>query len=115
MYYQNLYKTKPKYYYDGKNEEILNYLPDDLSTVLDVGCSSGGFGKLLKDKGITVWGIEPNAEAANEAKSKIDNVINNVFDENVLDLIKDQKFDCIFFIDVLEHFLVLQLIYVKKC
>lgn len=104
MNYSNLYQNKPQYYYDGKNDGILNYLPDGLSIVLDVGCSSGGFGKLLKDRGLTVWGVEPNTKAAHEAESRVDHVINNIFDETILDLIQDQKFDCIFFIDVLEHF-----------
>ena len=98
-----IYKTKPKCYFEGENEAILNYLPNHLSLVLDVGCSAGGFGKLLKDKGLTVWGIEPIAHAANQAKSKIDHVINDIFDEKILNIIQDQKFDCIFFIDVLEH------------
>ena len=103
MDYQALYSTKSSHYYSGKRDDVLNYLPENLDLVLDVGCSSGEFGKLLKQKGLTVWGVEPDTASAEEAKSKLDRVFNDLFDDKLLQLFGDVKFDCIFFNDVLEH------------
>ncbi|MDX2067864.1 MAG: class I SAM-dependent methyltransferase [Haliscomenobacter sp.] len=102
MDYQKMYSKKPSSYFGGENYHILKYVPDNLNLVLDVGCSSGGFGALLKERGIGVWGVEPNEEAALSASKKLDRVINSVFDETILDQL-DVKFDCVFFIDVIEH------------
>jgi len=87
MSYNNLYKNKKEYYFGGKRVDVLQYIPENLEVVLDVGCSSGDFGNLLKKKGISVWGVEPNTDAANIAKSKIDIVINALFDEKILSTI----------------------------
>lgn len=103
MDYQSLYSTKSSQYFSGKREDVLSYLPENLNLVLDVGCSSGEFGKLLKQKGLTVWGVEPNTASAEAASSKLDRVINDLFDDKLLGIFGDVKFDCIFFNDVLEH------------
>ncbi len=103
MDYQALYSTKSSHYFSGKREDVLSYLPENLNLVLDVGCSSGEFGKLLKQKGFTVWGVEPSKASAEAAREKLDHVINDLFDDKLLDAFGDVKFDCIFFNDVLEH------------
>ncbi len=69
---------------------------------MDIGCSSGGFGALVKRKlGIEVWGIEPFEAAVIKASERLDHVIHGVFPDGV-DL-ESEKFTCITFNDVLEH------------
>lgn len=89
-------------YYSHSRSEILPFVPPSLKVALDVGCASGNFGQGLKKMhGCTVWGVEPDKSAAILAKEKLDNVINAPFTEE-LDF-QEQKFDAIFFNDVLEH------------
>jgi 2-polyprenyl-3-methyl-5-hydroxy-6-metoxy-1,4-benzoquinol methylase len=88
----------------GDRPEMLRFIPEGISSVLDIGCSSGGFAGKLKNENpsLTVWGIEPNPKAAEEARRKLDNVICGVISADVPELI-GIKFDCIVFNDVLEH------------
>ena len=103
MNYELNYKGKRQDYFTCVRNELLPFVPVNVKKVLDVGCGSGNFGQMLKLKyGCTVWGIEPNLDAALEAKNKLDLVINDVFVED-LDQLTNQRFDCIFFNDVLEH------------
>ncbi len=46
--------------------EVLACVPDEARTILDVGCSRGGFGHALrkKDDSRVLWGVEADAEAA---------------------------------------------------
>jgi 2-polyprenyl-3-methyl-5-hydroxy-6-metoxy-1,4-benzoquinol methylase len=83
---------------------MLSFIPDGISLLLDVGCSSGAFGKLIKDHrpGCEVWGIEPDPEAAKAAARRLDKVVNGVFQNDNPDIC-EQKFDAIVFNDVLEH------------
>lgn len=78
-------------------------IPADVSNLLDIGCSRGNFGYLIKNKRqIPVWGLEPNEEAAAESAEKLDTVICTGFKEGIAEL-DGRKFDCIVFNDVLEH------------
>lgn len=89
-------------YYSHSRSEILPFVPPSLKFVLDVGCASGNFGYGLKKMyGCTVWGVEPDISAATLAKEKLDNVIIAPFTEELG--FHGQKFDAIFFNDVLEH------------
>lgn len=96
------YNEKDDAYYLHHRHEMLSYIPSNVKTVLDVGCSSGAFGKLVKDKfGCIVWGIEPDKKSASNAANLLDRVYNSFFDDNI-DL-EGKRFDCIIFNDVLEH------------
>ena len=96
------YGEKAMSYFAHERNEMLQYIPNGVKHVLDVGCSSGVFGNTIKKNvGCQVWGIEPDKRAADKAKLVLDEVFNTIFDEHV-DL-HGQKFDCIFFNDVLEH------------
>ncbi|BAZ01850.1 putative glycosyl transferase [Tolypothrix tenuis PCC 7101] len=98
----NLYTDKSKEYYSNTRQDIFSFVPSEIKHVLDVGCGSGYFGKFLKERlGCTVWGVEPDVDSALEAKQNIDNVLNCPFDRHIA--LQSQKFDCIFFNDVLEH------------
>lgn len=102
MNYRILYGNKDKTYYSNSRAEILPFIPQNISQVLDVGCGNGRFGQILKDNfNCTVWGIEPDENSASEAQKSLDYVLNDSFNENIY--LHEQKFDCIFFNDVLEH------------
>lgn len=74
------------------------------STVLDVGCSTGNFGAaLIEHKGCVVDGIEPDAGDYKEAASRLRVVANGFADKALLSIFKDQKYDHIVFLDVIEH------------
>ena len=107
------YNNKEEDYYQHARPEMAKLIPGTAKFILDVGCSSGNFGQLLKQKKDTiVWGVEPNKEASELAKKKLDKVFCNYFDDN-LDF-EDQRFDCIIFNDVLEH-LIEPLAALKLC
>ena len=82
--------------------KIYSLIPEGIN-VLDVGCHTGKFGAVLKQKGCRVTGIEINAAAAEQARRILDDVqIADVeavgtFDES------NEKYDAILFLDVLEH------------
>jgi 2-polyprenyl-3-methyl-5-hydroxy-6-metoxy-1,4-benzoquinol methylase len=97
------YKEKNDQYYAHTRHELLPYVPKSLRFALDIGCGRGNFGQLLKQYfNCEVWGIEPEPHAALEASKVLDHVFNTVFDKNTT-LLASQKFDGIFFNDVLEH------------
>lgn len=89
-------------YLEKERHEMLDRIPKEASTILDVGCAVGSFGQLIKSsRSSEVWGVEINEYAASIAAQKLDNVICGAFDETI-DLPKS-NFDCIIFNDVLEH------------
>ncbi|CAB3289259.1 conserved protein of unknown function [Methanocaldococcus lauensis] len=92
--------------YIGYRKDILSIIPKNVKKVLDVGCSVGALGELLKKSNneIEVVGIEIDEHMAQIAKDKLDKVI--VGDIEELDLSKFfdlNYFDCIILADVLEH------------
>ena len=91
-----------KHYFSNERSELLEFIPTDIKMVLDVGCGTGIFGKRLKENfNCVVWGVEQEGVAAAEALHNVDNVINSSFDYSID--FQSNKFDCIFFNDVLEH------------
>ncbi len=89
-------------YFEKERHEMLNYIPQEASIILDVGCAVGSFGQLLKEKrSVEVWGVEINEYAASIAAQKLDKVICGAFDKSLN--LPNRKFDCIVFNDVLEH------------
>lgn len=80
---------------------MLAFLPDKVGRLLDVGCSEGYFGQLVKKKyNCEVWGIEPFADASRKAGEKLDRVYNTFFSDQFE---TTTLFDAITFNDVLEH------------
>ena len=91
--------------YIGQRRDIERMVPTSAKTILDVGCSVGTLGESLKKRNqAAVFGIELSEEMANEARTRIDKVLNG----DAMAMLKspelmDQKFDCIIFADILEH------------
>lgn len=76
--------------------------------VIDFGCATGYFARLLSNRGCKVTGVEVNPKAAKIAEKYCEQVIiadldfaslNNILSEHIL----DKKFDVAVFGDVLEH------------
>lgn len=96
------YQKKASNYFELERHEMLKYVPEKAGNILDVGCGTGNFGRLLKEKlPVKVWGVEFNEDAATQAAQKLDRVICGSFNSS-LNLPKNE-FDCIIFNDVLEH------------
>lgn len=93
--------------YDDKNEntswyKVLGLIPDS-STVLDIGCSSGHFGKeLITRKHCVVDGVELDEQDVLQAKKFLRNVYSLNIETSDLGVIT-QKYDVIYMGDVVEH------------
>jgi methionine biosynthesis protein MetW len=81
---------------------IVRLIPAN-KTVLDVGCSTGYLGRLLREKGCTVYGIELNEKAAEEAGQIYRDVWIMDLDDFAGLKGRDASFDIIVFGDILEH------------
>lgn len=94
---------KPSSYYENPRRDMLKHIPAAAKHVLELGCGTGKFSKLIKDKfSAECWGIELNPNASKEAAKKLHKVINA--DITVcLNQIPDAYFDCIVLNDVIEH------------
>ena len=77
----------------GKNLEIC-----------EIGCGNGQNLIKFQNKGFTVWGIEPDADARELALESLTNIFDGTVD-NLPQAITDRKFDIVLMSHVLEHFL----------
>jgi len=86
-------------YNDAARIEVHRFLPV-FKTLLDVGCFKGAFGASLSAPGKEIWGIELNRDAAAVAATRLQRIIVGAFPDA---LPNGVTFDCITFLDVLEH------------
>jgi len=98
------YHQKPDNYYTQGRPEMVSLVPNNARKVLDIGCSTGEFGKLLKSTlpEVEVWGVEMHAKTAKKAQKVLDHVLVTSIEEAIQQLPK-HSFDVIVFNDVLEH------------
>jgi len=91
--------------YIGRRKDLLSLVVGAPSRVLEIGCALGATGGYLKARhNSTVVGVEIDERMAAIARTHLDQVL--VGDLNrisLFDLVGDQRFDLIFFGDVLEH------------
>jgi SAM-dependent methyltransferase len=96
------YDQKGNIYYSGYRNEMLEYVPSQAKTVLDVGCSSGAFGKAIKERQqAEVWGVEPHKPACDAAARVLDRALCEPFTKSLL--LPTGYFECVVFNDCLEH------------
>lgn len=96
-------QTKPDGYYSQRKDVMLDFVPVAARTVLDIGCSEGHFGALLRERnGAEVWGIELETSAARSAEARLDRVLCGDA-LALLDHLPPGFFDAIICNDVLEH------------
>lgn len=87
----------------GIHRLVIDRVPNG-SRVLDVGCASGYVGEfLIKEKGCRLYGIESNAQSAQEAKAIGYEVVATSPVEQAISMFAGEKFDVIILADVLEH------------
>ena len=99
----NPYADKPDLYFASLRPEMVQYVPSESKDVLEVGCGGGGFGaEVKKARRARITGIEPFANAADAAATRLDEVLQTSAEEGLYRLL-GRTFDCIVFNDVLEH------------
>lgn len=87
-------------YYSETRSDILPFVPKNIQSLLDIGCSRGGFAATVKKTiNCRVAGIEINRHEAETAKKTLD----TVWVGDVLSMDISERFDCISCLDVLEH------------
>lgn len=90
-------------YHDLMRPELLDLIPKDAESILDMGCGTGKLGAALKKRqDCCVEGIELNKTARKEASKNLDFAYEdnlNRFSPSFL----SRKFDCIVYGDILEH------------
>jgi 2-polyprenyl-3-methyl-5-hydroxy-6-metoxy-1,4-benzoquinol methylase len=89
-------------YAGSSRHEMLRFIPSRTEKALEVGCSVGNFGALVKSElKAEVWGIEIDENACAVASARLDTVICGPFERR--SELSGEKFDCVIFNDVLEH------------
>jgi 2-polyprenyl-3-methyl-5-hydroxy-6-metoxy-1,4-benzoquinol methylase len=88
-------------YFGYVRPEMVQFLPNEYSKVLEIGCNVGNFRQFVS-KQCEYWGVETFEEAANVAKTKMDKVLVGFYDK-VADEIPDNYFDLVIANDVIEH------------
>lgn len=87
-------------YHSGRREEVIPLIPEQSHRVLDVGGGAGGFLQALQAaRGCETHLAEFSPQACAAAKGHVDRVWQGDFLTHEI----DERFDCITFLDVLEH------------
>ena len=89
-------------YYVQSRPEVADLVPPECRRVLEVGCGAGELGRLLKQRGHYVAGVELVPEAAEAARRHLDHVVTADVEIDGLPFMSG-SFDAIIFADVLEH------------
>lgn len=78
MQYGQLIRKQKQVYYGHSRTELKPFIPGGIKTVLDIGCSNGALGAMLKRAFMPGVGIEPDKLATQEAEKVLDRVINDL-------------------------------------
>jgi 2-polyprenyl-3-methyl-5-hydroxy-6-metoxy-1,4-benzoquinol methylase len=103
-------EEKQSLYYRNERPEMLPFIPETASVLLEVGCGSGAFAanlkKVRKEAGtpVDVWGVEMDADAAEQAARSLDKVLQGDV-AAVLPELPAGHFDAVILNDVIEHVL----------
>jgi trans-aconitate methyltransferase len=92
-------------YYRNVNPDLLDRIPLNAKTVVEVGCGSGALGGAykLRNPQVQYIGVEAMAEPAADASKVLDQVIVGNAEDPLLLGNYVQDFDCLVYGDVLEH------------
>ncbi|MBN2681750.1 MAG: class I SAM-dependent methyltransferase [Bacteroidales bacterium] len=87
-------------------EQYANYLlssiPEDVKTILDVGCGSGKMAETLLEKGYKVDAVAPGNLLSNYVKEKIGDRI-ELFNCRFQDLVTSKKYDMVMFSESFQY------------
>lgn len=95
---------RPDSYYVQSRPDVAALVPPDCRRVLEVGCGAGELGRVLKERGCFVAGVELVPEAAEAARRRLDQVVTADVEAGPLPF-PPGSFDAVVFADVLEHLL----------
>jgi ubiquinone/menaquinone biosynthesis C-methylase UbiE len=95
--------NSPGNYFGQDRQELLQFVPNGVLTLVDVGCGEGFFAAAVKRArpACEVWGLEPAGAAAAQARTRCDRFIQAPFEDS--DDIPSAYFDAVTMNDVLEH------------
>jgi 2-polyprenyl-3-methyl-5-hydroxy-6-metoxy-1,4-benzoquinol methylase len=97
-------RSFPRRYFRDAKPAFLQLIDPRGLRVLDLGCGGGHNGALLKRAGAReVVGVERDAEAAKEARTRLDVVVECDLDRLDPARLGDEPFDAVLASDVLEH------------
>jgi 2-polyprenyl-3-methyl-5-hydroxy-6-metoxy-1,4-benzoquinol methylase len=95
------------HYEDHYNETLFGMIAAEPRRVLDLGCSTGRFGEVLKGKYPSAWvaGVEAGQAAAAKAASRLDRVVHAKLDGFDFSAhgFEPGEFDLVVAADILEH------------
>jgi len=90
-------------YFRHPRPEVLAEIPLTARTILDLGCGAGVLGEQLRQRQqCEVWGIECDAEAAREARGRLNRVLQATVSE-AASALPAAYFDTLIAADILEH------------
>ena len=94
-----------QFYYRNVNPDLLNRIPLNAKTVVEVGCGTGALGSAykLRNPQAHYIGVEAMPEPAAEASTVLDQVILGDAEDPLLFGDNVQDVDCLVYGDVLEH------------
>ena len=97
-------EKEKKGYFTNKRMEMIPFVPAGCKKILEIGCSEGFFGQILKkERQAEVWGVEIEKSAALRAKENLDFALQGDFFDVESEL-PENYFDCAVLNDVIEHF-----------
>ena len=99
------YQRTLKLIHDALSKVFINKMKGVINPgykILEIGCASGDFLLKCKKRGMEVWGVEIDKNAAQRAINNGLNVLAMSF-EDAFDHLKEYKFDIIFMSHVFEH------------
>lgn len=88
-------------YYQGVRGEMIMFLPEKYSKVLEIGCAEGDFRQHFSSN-CEYWGIEPVQSVADVARDKLDKLLIGSY-QDVKDQLPSNYFDLVICNDVIEH------------
>lgn len=89
-------------YFSHLRLEMVSFVPQTATRILDVGCGVGAFGEFLrKTRNAQVDGVEIVPTIALEAAKRLDKVFVGAFGDALS--LPIGEYDCVVFNDVLEH------------
>jgi len=89
-------------YYTVSRREMLKYIPESATKILDIGCGRGSFCEQFSTNEKEIWGIEPDQESAEIAARKMYKILNEKI-ETAIHTLPENYFQLIILNDVLEH------------
>jgi len=97
------YNSKTVGYFGTPRAEMLEFVPQNVESILEIGCGAGAFGALVKQhRNCKYTGVELTDNASEKASKLLDRVIVANIENSTLPF-QPGAFDCLILNDILEH------------